>query len=131
MLATINSKLTDNLLPDTAPALLQGEVGTEVELGIHTPSVRALVTCGVGLCLSPASTTPCSKPVVIGYIEITLVQATTAQEIDAACLALSKEVKGLILDLRGNPGGLFESAIDTLPRGGSCPLGRLCPRTDP
>jgi carboxyl-terminal processing protease len=51
----------------------------------------------------------------LGYIKIHHFQASTTQEVKAALAKLTTEapdpVKGLILDLRGNPGGLFRSAI--------------------
>lgn len=51
----------------------------------------------------------------IGYLRIVNFQATTAPEVEKALLALLKEsgghFTGLILDLRDNPGGLLEQAI--------------------
>jgi carboxyl-terminal processing protease len=51
----------------------------------------------------------------LGYIKIHHFQSTTTQEVKAALAALTTDapdpVKGLILDLRGNPGGLFRAAV--------------------
>ncbi len=49
----------------------------------------------------------------LGYVYISRFQETTVQEMEDALAALGKDgMKALILDLRGNNGGLFEVAID-------------------
>ncbi len=48
----------------------------------------------------------------IGYVRISCFQKTTASELQAAINQLSKsQIKGLIVDLRQNPGGLLQEAI--------------------
>ena len=48
----------------------------------------------------------------IGYIRVTSFGERTAQEVAAACETLEKQgIKGLILDLRENPGGLLTAAV--------------------
>jgi hypothetical protein len=60
---------------------------------------------------------PLPKAPEIGYIQITLFQESTPQEIDAAFAELTKSgAKGLILDLRGNSGGYLESAVEVARR---------------
>jgi carboxyl-terminal processing protease len=48
----------------------------------------------------------------IGYVRLKQFQANTAKDLDDALSDLKKggELKGLVLDLRGNPGGLLEQA---------------------
>ncbi len=49
----------------------------------------------------------------IGYIRATNFTDKTVQELDAAVKSLiKKNAKGIILDLRGNPGGLLKSAVE-------------------
>jgi carboxyl-terminal processing protease len=49
----------------------------------------------------------------IGYIRITQFNTTTAAELITALESLEKKgMQALVLDLRGNPGGLLESAIE-------------------
>ncbi|MBX3229386.1 MAG: PDZ domain-containing protein [Labilithrix sp.] len=48
----------------------------------------------------------------IGYVRLKQFQANTAKDLDEALAGLRKngEIKGLVLDLRSNPGGLLEQA---------------------
>jgi carboxyl-terminal processing protease len=47
----------------------------------------------------------------VGYIHLTQFQETTAQEVVEAIDSFG-DLKGLIFDLRGNPGGLLDQAVD-------------------
>ncbi|MCS7203393.1 MAG: S41 family peptidase [Thermodesulfovibrio sp.] len=49
----------------------------------------------------------------IGYIKLTQFQESTAQDLSVALKLLSEQgMQSLILDLRNNPGGLLQSAVD-------------------
>jgi carboxyl-terminal processing protease len=49
----------------------------------------------------------------VGYIRITNFQKTTVQEVSRAMFDLSSQgMKSLVIDLRRNPGGLLESAVE-------------------
>lgn len=59
----------------------------------------------------------------VGYVRITNFQKTTVSEVSRAMFQLSRQgMKSLVIDLRRNPGGLLESAVDLadefLARGG-------------
>ncbi|MFZ1083405.1 MAG: S41 family peptidase [Terracidiphilus sp.] len=47
----------------------------------------------------------------VGYIHLTQFQETTGQEVAEAVNSFSN-LKGLVFDLRGNPGGLLDQAVD-------------------
>ncbi|MQT72505.1 peptidase S41, partial [Pseudomonas sp. FSL R10-0071] len=54
-----------------------------------------------------------------GYIRITQFQVKTGEEVAAALAKLRKEngnkkLKGIILDLRNNPGGVLQSAVEVV-----------------
>ncbi len=49
----------------------------------------------------------------VGYLRITSFQKTTAADLDAAMRRLdSAGMRSLVIDLRGNPGGLLSAAVD-------------------
>lgn len=50
----------------------------------------------------------------VAHVRITTFGERTAAELDAALAAIAAEdrIRGLVLDLRGNPGGLLQAAID-------------------
>lgn len=50
----------------------------------------------------------------VGYVRITSFGERTATELAAACAALEsgEGVRGVVLDLRGNPGGLLSAAVE-------------------
>jgi carboxyl-terminal processing protease len=111
----------DKETADRAAALLRGDPGSWVEVeverpddpsGPHTVKLvrRAVVVPSVEYSVnSLADNTP------VGYLRINHFQESTLQEVKDALIALqlpmSDSIKGLILDLRGNPGGLFKSAV--------------------
>src|SRR5207248_10724211 len=53
----------------------------------------------------------------VGYIRLANCQKTTPLEIESALLSLrSRGMRVLVLDLRGNPGGLFPAAVQVADR---------------
>src|SRR4029079_12177425 len=50
---------------------------------------------------------------VVGYLKITSFQKTTSRDVDAALWKLNQQgMKQLIIDLRGNPGGLLKASVE-------------------
>jgi carboxyl-terminal processing protease len=99
-------------------AKIRGPKGTTVKLTIHRASsdqafdvaiVRAQVLIG--------SVTSQMLDGRLAYIQISEFKATTTQEFDAALRSLlPQQPKGIILDLRNNPGGYLTNAQDVLGR---------------
>jgi carboxyl-terminal processing protease len=55
----------------------------------------------------------------VGYVAVAQFSEPTAQQFDRAIAKLEKHtLKGLVIDLRGNPGGLLETAAEMLSRFG-------------
>jgi carboxyl-terminal processing protease len=99
---------------------VRGERGTAVKVqmervGAAKPLEFEIVRGGVPL---PSIRNYFMLPNGAGYIGLTGgFQETTAEELDAAIADLEKQgMKSLVLDLRGNPGGLLPQAIEVVSR---------------
>ena len=110
----INGVSADTMITDQAVELLRGRPGSEVTVKMLRPGVeepieftfeRATIVLRAvpfALMLEPG----------IGYVPLQSVSETSSREIRAAVDSLRAEgLDGLILDLRGNPGGLLDEGI--------------------
>jgi len=110
--STINMSLTD------AVNKLRGKVGTKVRIVISRPGTSSpfsvTLTRAVINIDSVQSTTLAANGKKIGYVKVKSFQSNTDDDFMKALAAFHKEGKidGLILDLRNNPGGLLNQAID-------------------
>lgn len=100
---------------EEAANLLQGKEGSSVNLSIQNGqgTVRSVkVTRREVIVHSVVDARLVDAKVGIGYIRLSSFQKLTVQELEAAVTKLRKEgMTGLILDLRGNPGGLLDVAV--------------------
>jgi carboxyl-terminal processing protease len=95
--------------------LLKGQKGTNVKLQIYRPGTDKKMDFSVGRDVVKTPTVPHTGIVKgdVGYVQLTEFNATASKEIKAAVLDLKdKGMKKLILDLRGNGGGLLQMAIE-------------------
>lgn len=102
---------------DECSRLIKGEVGTEVNLTIRRPEVEEVleftVTRGEIEIASVKGAEIIDKAHGIGYVRIIQFQGNTPDEFDRAIGTLRGEgMNSLILDLRSNPGGVLDSAVD-------------------
>jgi carboxyl-terminal processing protease len=117
----VDGQLAEKLGTNEAANLLRGEAGAAVSLTIYRPSTQD--TFEVELQRESINVPSVRDARMIprdgagdsniGYVRITQFNTTTAGELLEALEGLEKKgMKGLIVDLRGNPGGLLESAIE-------------------
>ena len=110
----INGVSADTMVTDQAVEVLRGRPGSEVTVRMLRPGVeepieftfeRATIVLRAvpfALMLEPG----------IGYVPLQSVSETSSREVRAAVDSLRAEgLDGLILDLRGNPGGLLDEGI--------------------
>lgn len=120
-LLRINQRAAAMLTRESAEELLRGEVGSTVDVeilsGDRQPRLFRLTRQTVPL---PSVSEPRlvgDRMSGIGYLQVVGFQENTVHEIDEALAKLrAAGMKVLILDLRGNPGGLVEVAIQIVER---------------
>jgi carboxyl-terminal processing protease len=126
----INGKSTERMSLQDAVKQLRGEPGTQVTLTIQRLSsgmvkdftlTRTIVEVAMVKDINGKKEFPLGAD-KIGYIRITQFGDKTNDELKTALNKLKKQgVKALILDLRWNPGGLLDEAVEVcsefLPRG--------------
>jgi carboxyl-terminal processing protease len=117
----INGKVTDRMSLQDALNLLRGEPGQKVTLTIYRPSSKETRDFNLQREIIKVASVKDSKildPAVtgkfkIGYLRITQFNEPTAQELRQRLDELqAKGMQALIVDLRNNPGGLLNSAVD-------------------
>lgn len=100
---------------DDVISKLRGERGTEVKVTIFRPAGRKSIDYAITRGQIPLYSLETGYMVSpgIGYIKISRFAATTYSEYITAFTRLKSEgMEKLILDLRGNPGGYLNAAVD-------------------
>jgi carboxyl-terminal processing protease len=130
MIIRVNGASVENTPIDDVVKRLRGEPGTQVTITIHRPATgeeknltltRAIIQTDMVKDINGKREFPLGAD-GIGYVRITEFGDRTGDELEAALGKLkAQDMKALILDLRWNPGGLLDQAVDVcqkfLPRG--------------
>ena len=110
----IDDKSTQDITSDEAVKLMRGNPGTKVVLTIYRPSTKEELTFTIIRKKIKIETV--KKKMLednIGYIRLSEFNAQSYNDVSSMLKELSKEnMKAFILDLRNNPGGLLDSAIN-------------------
>jgi carboxyl-terminal processing protease len=94
--------------------LIRGAEGTQVVLTVRRAGEEpALVFTIVRRRIQQRIVTSRLLPSGVGYIRLTQFTQSAADQVAAALRALLEEgARGIVLDLRGNPGGLLEASVN-------------------
>ena len=126
----IGGKSTEKLSLQDAVKQLRGEPGSDVNISILRPSsgrvkdytlTRAIINLDMVKDVNGKKDFPLGDN-KIGYVRLVQFGEKTSSELEGALKKLKEQgMQGLVLDLRWNPGGLLEQAVDVcekfLPRG--------------
>jgi carboxyl-terminal processing protease len=114
VIVSVNGKSLQGMNSTQAVALIRGKKGTKVNLIIQRPGTEAPVKVSVVRDQIPINTV--YGEMVgdgIAKVQITSFSTNTSKELVKSLDDLQKQgMKGLVLDLRQNPGGLLDQAID-------------------
>jgi carboxyl-terminal processing protease len=115
IITRIEGEPIDEWTSDDVVSHLKGPRGTTVNITIERPGVRDPLQFTVERAEISLNTIQFAFEIKpgIGYIRIDRFSETTADELDSKLKSFEKlQLTSLILDLRGNPGGLLNQAIE-------------------
>jgi carboxyl-terminal processing protease len=126
----IDGKSTEKMSLQDAVKTLRGEPGTEIRLTVFRPTssqvqeftlTRSVINIDMVKDVNGKKEFPLGDH-KIGYVRLVQFGEKTSDDLEAALRTLRKQgMQALVLDLRWNPGGLLEQAVDVcekfLPRG--------------
>jgi carboxyl-terminal processing protease len=124
VISNVNGKNTDGLTSTEVADLLKGPKGTPVNIKVVRGEGADQLSFSIIRDEINRSSVPSAfmiKP-GIGYLKLEEFIETTGADFDSALKKLDEDnLKGLVLDLRGNPGGLLTEAVSVaghlLPKG--------------
>lgn len=113
IIATINSESTTGMSVDEAVSKIRGKAGTVVKLGIIRDKSQALNIDITRENIQVPSVTIKMLDNNIGYMRISSFSTDTSLLARKAATSFKgQNVKGIVLDLRSDPGGLLDAAVD-------------------
>jgi carboxyl-terminal processing protease len=115
-IVAVDGQTTSSLSTDEAAALLTGEEGTWVQITAHAPGQKPRIL----KIRREHVDVPSLEDVDIvdadfgvAYIRVPAFQKTTSRDLETALWELHRQgMRSLVLDLRGNPGGLLTSSVE-------------------
>lgn len=115
----INGKITRDITLDNAVEEMRGKPGSTVTLTIWREKDQKIISMPIKRAIIKIQSVKKAELVdgKIGYIRLVEFQDSTRRELDDALKKLeSQGMDSLILDLRYNPGGVLDGAIDVAER---------------
>ena len=112
VIVAVDGKPTDNMNAGDVADLLKGAKGTNVHITILREGADKPLEFNVVRAEIPRNSVDLKFELRpgIGYMHVTSFNETTEREVEDA-LDQFGDIKGLILDLRGNPGGLLNEGV--------------------
>ena len=119
IIVKINGEITKNITLNEAVKKLRGAPGTKVKIEVLKEKDKALKDIEITRAVIKVKDIKRASVLEdgIGYLRINEFREKTADDLDKALADLkSKNIKGLIIDVRNNPGGLLYTAIEVSSR---------------
>lgn len=113
----IDNKPVREMLPEEAANIMRGEPGTEVTVTISREGVEPFDVTIVREVIAIASVRSMMLEPGYAYVRISQFRTNTGNELEKELNSLYAEnetLKGLVLDLRNNPGGVLQASVKTV-----------------
>ena len=117
VIAEVDGEAMEDMSVGDVAKRLRGPVGTQVKIGIMRRGVDAMLNFEVtrGSIVYPSISSSFFIEPDIGFIKLDRFNETTGKELDRALEEFNKTgIKGLVLDLRKNRGGLLSEGVYVL-----------------
>ena len=114
VILSVDGKSTDKMDSIAVASMLKGPRGTQVVVTAvreGTPQTLTFTLVRDEIPRHSVDVAFMIKP-GIGYIHVTQFMETTSQEVQSALEGFGPNLNGLLIDLRGNPGGLLNEAVE-------------------
>jgi carboxyl-terminal processing protease len=115
LIVSINGQSTQGMNLDKVVRLLRGEPGTKVTITIARGTQQPFDVAIVRAIIQVQTVKSKLQPNGVGYVRITEFGETTPEDFKKALESMRQQaggkLKGLVLDLRNDPGGLLTSAV--------------------
>ena len=114
-IVSVDGKRTEKLSTDTVVGRLRGKPGTKVMVTLFRPATKATIELTLKREIIRVESVRDVRVLGdgIGYIQLTQFGERTGAEVKQALKRLQEQgIRALILDLRNNPGGLLDSAVE-------------------
>ena len=111
----VNGTSTRGMTVNDAVKLLRGEIGTKVLVSVRREGEKSLLDYNiVREQIKVSSVKAKMLDESIGYAHISSFSQSTGEDLEKAISGFEKKykLKGFVLDLRNNPGGLLNAAVD-------------------
>jgi carboxyl-terminal processing protease len=116
LILAVDGKTTAATSPDTMADMLRGLEGTQVAVAVKNSqgTVQQLKLTRRRVEIPSVEQVKIIDPAYgVGYFKLSSFQKTTSRDVDTALWKLHEQgMKQLIIDLRGNPGGLLKAAVE-------------------
>lgn len=109
----INTEITDGMDTATAVSKIRGKENTVVVLTIiRDKTLKAREVSITRAKINIPSVTFSAKKGNVGYFRISQFNQDTTRDFERYIRALPPKIKGVVIDLRNNPGGYLDTAVD-------------------